>query len=259
MQIPEVYNSANAEITRAMKKFQKEIEALIAQMSDKGVINFTPDNFNLAFENYSRMYQVIEEAGLSTVRDNIIASESATIRAFREFKFDGSVPFSLVAEKDVVLIQALQDSEFLQLAALERQAADAVYSTLVDSIVSGQQSYDAILSLEKTIDTQTRYINTWYETSRQQYDQKLQDLSAENYKNEFGGEIYWEYIGAPLDEKTRHECELALRKLVFTDAEKQAFETGDLFDAKNPRYNCRHIFWNITERRYREIVGQIEA
>ena len=138
---------------------------------------------------------------------------------------------------------------------LQKNVASAVYSSLVKTVIKGESTGDAIKAIEKQLKTQTRYIKTWYETSRQLYEQKIEDLSAQHYKEDFGGDIFWEYIGAPLDEKTRQECEKALRHRVFTDAEKIAFDTGEMYDAGVPRWRCRHIFWEITKRRYRELAG----
>ena len=254
MEIPTVADF-NTEIERAMIAFQIEITKMINELSSGGTMAFSSENLRLATDNYTQMVNLLEQAGFGDIKKNIIASESATITAFKAFNYPGSVPFKLLAVKDVPIIAALQDTELLQLLNLETSVSQAVYSRLVDGVLTGQSTDESIRLLGKTLDTQTRYIKTWYETSRQQFEQKVQDLSAANYKEEFGGGLYWEYIGAPKDDKTRYECDLALSKLVFTDAEKQSFETGGMFDAQVPRYNCRHIFWQITERRYKEMTN----
>ena len=254
MEIPTVADF-NTEIERAMIAFQVEITQMINELSSGGTMAFSSENLNLATENYTQMVNLLEEAGFGDIKKNIIASESATIKAFKKFSFPGSVPFKLTAIKDVPVLAALQDTELLQLLNLEKSVSGAVYSSLVNSVMTGQSTNESIRLMEKALEPQTRYIKTWYETSRQQFQQKVQDLSALNYKEEFGGELFWEYIGAPKDDRTRYECDLALSKLVFTDAEKQSFETGGMFDAHVPRYNCRHVFWQITERRYKEMTS----
>jgi len=253
MQPPEVDNLI-ASIDQAYDAFADEVSRIILSITTGGTVQFTTENLNAIAQAYPNFVTQLRGLGMDSFKADLFASEARTITAFKKFKVDGFVPFKLSAAKDIPLIKSLQASELLEVLALEQETANAVYNTLVSSVTQGQQSYDAIKSLEKAVETQKRYTKTWYNTSRQIYEQKLQDLSAKNYQDEFGGDLFWEYIGAPKDDKIRYECSMAVDKRVFTNAEKEAFESGQMFDAGVPRYNCRHTFWQITERRYREMT-----
>ncbi len=209
-----------------------------------GKVLFNEENMQLAMGMKQEAIKVLNEAGYSEMVDKFLASESAEIKSFTKSMAGTSFP-AMFTKSDVAMVKALQSKELLDLMALQEGMATTIQQTLMQGVMAGVSRRDMVMQILHNKDIKSRYVNTYIETSRNQYLQKLHDMSATNYKEETGEDIYWKYIGAPIDSVTRDECIEALTQLYFTDAEKMDFES-----TYGVRWNCRHSFMQVTKEEY---------
>jgi len=207
------------------------------------------NDIDLAISLRQETIRILEEAGYDDVVAKFLDEESNIIKA-EIAKYKGSEIPMKFAKSDVIQVEALQQKELLDLMNLKEGIAKKVQEITAQGIMTQMSKKELAKQIGKIKDVQIGYVNTYVETARNQYIQKLHDISAERYRNSTGNGVYWEYVGAPKDDLTRPECELALDKRYFTDAEKNDFQNGAMFDAKVPRWNCRHSFVEITEETY---------
>ena len=195
--------------------------------------------------------KILEQAGYDDMVAKFLDEESNIIKA-EIAKYSGSKIPMRFAKADVSQVEALQTKELLDLMNLKEGIAKKVQEITAQGVMTMMSKGELAKQIGMIKDVQSRYVTTYLETARNQYVQKLHDISADRYRSETGNEVYWEYVGAPEDDKTRPECSLALQKQYFTDAEKNDFQNGALFDAKVPRWNCRHSFVEITKETYND-------
>ena len=193
--------------------------------------------------------KILNEAGYDDVVAKFLDEESNIIKA-EIAKFKGSEIAMKFARADVAQVEALQSKELLDLMNLKEGIARKVQEITAQGVMTQMGRSELAKQIGMIKDVQSRYVSTYVETARNQYIQKLHDINADRYREDTGNEVYWEYVGAPKDDLTRPECELALDKRYFTDTEKNDFQNGAMFDAKVPRWNCRHSFVEITKEHY---------
>ncbi|RKZ98976.1 MAG: hypothetical protein DRQ46_00435 [Gammaproteobacteria bacterium] len=157
----------------------------------------------------------------------------------------GVIPIVLKST-DISSIVAMQKIDYSLLDNRITASISSIKEQLYRSMVLGEEWSSATGFIKTSLDKNLQqYTQTYINTSRSLLIQEMEDVSASH----ISGEHYWEYIG-PDDKKTREICVEALNKKVFTDDERQAY-----IDEHGVRYNCRHIFMQITKEYYEEYSG----
>jgi hypothetical protein len=163
----------------------------------------------------------------------------------------------LLKKADAEKIILLQQIDLQELFDIRDQFARLVKNTLREIVVSGLPLENALSVIEKVSDRLEQYTSTYINTSRRILSQTITDLTAKNLKEDTG-EVFFQYFGAKPDDKIRNECLIGLGEIksadypnapYFTEEEKERFEAEF-----GIRWNCRHEFVIITEKKYREAV-----
>ncbi len=206
------------------------------------------ESMQMAIAMKQEAIRLLEEAGYDEMVAKFLSEEKNIVKKEIAKYASSELPLKF-AKGDVIQIEALQQKELLGLMNLKQDIAMKIQEITAQGVMTSMKKQELVAQIGAIKDVKARHINTYVQTARNQYIQKLHDLSADRYREE-GREIYWEYVGAPEDDLTRPECRLALDHRYFTDEEKQDFENGALFGANVPRWNCRHSFVEITKESY---------
>lgn len=233
-----------------MKTFASQFEKVLKRANDQIIaLAGRANDIEFAIAMRSEAIRILEEAGYDEMVAKFLDEESNIIKnEIAKYK-SSAIPMKF-AKADVTQVEALQQKELLDLMNLKDDIAKKIQEITAQGVMTQMSKSELAKQIGNITDVKSRHVTTYLETARNQYIQKLHDISADRYREDTGEEVYWEYVGAPKDDLTRPECELALEKRYFTDSEKNDFQNGALFDAKVPRWNCRHSFVEITKERY---------
>ena len=235
--------------------FSKQFEKVLVKANEQIIAMVgNVDNMEMAIALKQEAIRILGEAGYDELVAKFLNEESSIIKSEIAKYKNAAIPVKF-AKGDVKVIQALQKKELLDLMNLKENVARKIQEITAQGVMTSMTKRELAAQIGVIKDVQARHIGTYLVTARNQYIQKLHDLSAEKYEKDTGEKAHWEYVGAPEDDLTRDECRLALQKQYFTDAEKRDFENGALFDAGVPRYNCRHSFVPITKDVYEGGIG----
>lgn len=142
------------------------------------------------------------------------------------------------------VLKALETTDLKIFTGLTDDMLNKLQRTLNNVVLSGMTDRQMIIEIKAIVgDDFQRYVKAYAQTSRTTYLQRLEDITADRY-NKDNSELFWEYVG-PEDNKNRDICIDALDQRFFTEDERLQFEL-----INGIRYNCRHIFVNITKDAY---------
>lgn len=243
----------------AISKLQRVIEQKILgfPLIEGGTIPRTEANLDYLQTVYTSLLQELEKSGYNDAVQFALESESEVIKNLKQIykNTDFPIAFNAISQESFNL---LQNQKLEYLTNLSTNAINAVRQAVTDSVIGAVDVAYLTSQIRNELEGKLkRYANTYLETARGKLIQDAQDWSAQQFRDE-GIKIYWEYRG-PEDNLTREECIWALTKLVFTDEEKAEFLSGGLFPHNEPRWNCRHNFVMITEKEYKNLLGESDA
>lgn len=189
------------------------------------------------------LMEALNASGYEELASELTDSSYKIINDIKKLHTITNVPIAF-SRVDKAVLTALQDADLTAFAHIGEQAMYQVQQILMEHIIAGLPERDMIEAIRSELtDKFKRYAETYAQTSRGVYEQKVEDIIALNNR-EGGQELYWEYVGAE-DNKNRDECVWALEKRFFTDEERADFEAE-----YGIRYNCRHIFIAVSKEAY---------
>lgn len=208
-----------------------------------GKIAFTAENMRYAASLSGSWTNALNEAGFSQANTDLINKYDSLIAEMIKVRPDYAVPLNLTGAS-VEQIDALKILNNQAFNLIGDNAMSSLQSLVINSVTTQIPLSELIEEFRSTLDSRlARYAKTYALTSQQMYVQKIEDISAEAYAEE-GGVLYWEYVG-PEDDLTRPECHEALAWGAVDDATKETFQAET-----EPRYNCRHIWQQVTNNRF---------
>jgi len=195
-------------------------------------------------ELYNGIIDSIAKSGYyETVRE-LVGSDKELIEEVKSMRSGAGLPTEFSASSAEALT-AFQNLELAQFRAISDQFANSLHVELMNFALSGTTELDFINAISSKLnDNLKKYSITYAMTSRAQFSQQVENEAAKSYD----GALYWEYSG-PNDGRTRDACKEGLAIRYFTDAERRKFEIDN---ASERAWNCRHIFFQITEDDYKE-------
>ena len=232
-----------------MKTFEDQFLKVLQQANRQIIVAAGKvDEMALAVGMKQEVVRILEEAGYGKVVGKFLAEEKNIVK--REIAAMAGRPIPMqFAQADVAQIQALQSKELMNLMNLKTGMARDIQEITAQGVMTNMSDGQLAKQIGDITDVQSRHITTYLRTARNQYIQKLHDISGARYEERTGEEVFWKYIG-PFDNITRDECRRALRKKYFTTEEKSKFQSGAILGAAVPRWNCRHSFIEVTKREY---------
>lgn len=195
-------------------------------------------------ELYSGIIDSIAKSGYYEIVRELVGSDKELIEEVKSMRSGAGLPTEFSASSAEALT-AFQNLELAQFRAISDQFANSLHVELMNFALSGTTELDFINALRSKLDDSfKRYAVTYANTSRAQFSQQVENEAAKNYD----GALYWEYSG-PEDGRTRDACLEGLAQRYFTDLERREFE---MRYSEERAWNCRHVFFQITEQDYKE-------
>lgn len=219
-----------------LRKFQFNVIAALKEATKTGDIAF---KLTKTAQMLPSLYEALKDSGFDDLAAELVNSDIEIIKDFRNIHAATGIDaaFTTVSRD---MLTALQQTELSFFNGLSNKMISDVHGVLMETVLTGLPDNQIIKRLNEIVDAKhARYIQTYAQTSRTQYLQTLEDLSARERAKETGVPPLWIYEG-PADNKNRDECVWALDKYYFTDAERSEFE-----EAYGLRWNCRHIFVEV--------------
>ena len=227
-----------------MKKIEKLLPKSLPFETKSGKIEFNEKNLEILDDYKREIIEVFREAGYFDFVNKFVNDEADLLRELAKETKDYFVPVVLGIGA-LGILSLIQSTEIAGFNMIAEDAANAIIVELRSAIFSNA---DYIKTLEGGISKLNNrlghYAGTYATTTRTVFEQKAIDLAAQEAKKD----LYWIYLG-PNDEKTRPQCVMGLAKEMFTLLEKNDFQ------AQNLRWNCRHIFEPVSEKRYNKFKG----
>jgi hypothetical protein len=195
----------------------------------------------LLFASTSAIYiqQALDRSGFDAIVKDLVKSSASLLKDVQTINKINGVASSLTGDKDV--LKALMQTDLSFFESLSSDMVNSLHRTLSDSVKVGLSDKQIITQINEAVGEKfQRYAETYAQTSRTTFTQNLENLIADQNRQD-GEELYWEYVGAE-DSKNRDICIEALNQRFFTEDEREQFELSE-----GIRYNCRHIFVNVTK------------
>jgi len=196
-------------------QFQKVLEASIDQIK---LAAGKADEMALAIGMQEETLRVLTESGYDEIVAKFLDEESNIVKAEKAAMAGSPIPMQF-AKADVAQIEALQNKELMNLMNLKTDMAMKIQEITAQGVMTNMSDGELAKQIGAIGDVQSKHVTTYVRTARNQYVQKLHDISGARYEERTGEKVYWKYIG-PLDNITRDECRAALRKKYFTTSEK---------------------------------------
>jgi len=259
------YNYEQSSVDAFMKSIEKVQADLLKRIEKELQKNFTftanrleEGDIRTAILQLDNIVKTLDATGFNELIASAVVEQKQylTLRAAEIKKAVGKV-FGGV---DQTALNAFLEAEFVSLQNIGESAMMAVKQELLQSILAGRTFDDAVLAIQGQVESKlTRYAETWYRTSFNEYTQRVEDTIAEQIGFGEDEDDIWVFYGAPLQKNSHEECRWALEKKehfpYFTNDEKIAFENGTAYGGQPspPRYNCQHSF-GITNKTYQEYL-----
>jgi len=237
--------SFEQELAKIVKTLESRINKFVDAMAiQDGRFLVKQENFKNATILYNEVMGALRDSGF----EDVIGKEMLKSKSIIDERIDAVSTFKEVGKFDKTMLKDLMKTQFGEVMGLGNDAARSVKSVLMQQVISGAQRTEAVNLLKKTLETKLqRHAETLVRTSKNQFTQQVENELAKEVG--YGEKDIWEYAGAPLQDNSHAECIWALTQKehapYFTNAEKEEFEAGGLFDHTEPRWNCQHNFFMV--------------
>jgi hypothetical protein len=246
-------NAIDNNVNSYDKAVAKAIDLMLQQMTDKltqlelanGTITGSTANLQYVASLTGDWINALNQSGYYEANTTLINKYDKLVDDMVKIRPDFAVPLSFTGAsvEQINALKVLQNETF---NILGNQAINQLQTIVINGVTAQMPLSTLLGDLQDSLEGKFKnYAKTYALTAQQQYVQKVEDTSAEEYKAN-GGTLYWIYAG-PLDDLTRPECREALSWGTVDDKTKEAFQAET-----EPRYNCRHGWQQVTERWFEE-------
>ena len=224
---------------KARKRILNYLDIFNTENGRFEINSFNIEKASIFFNEYKK---ILIESGYNEFLKKNQKSDIALVKHLQKIQENSDFPL-IFTQKDKNVIKGFELLDFKKLQMLGENSANILSRGLISNVILGESLSKTRKSLESALSSKLKgYVETYINTSKHLLFQEVHNLSAENQDDD----IFWQYVG-PADDKTRPECSWALKKNVFTDIEKQNF-----ISKYGVRFNCRHVFIEVTEDFYNE-------
>jgi hypothetical protein len=248
------------DLDSVIKTLQKTVDKYVLSLTDKIDLK-TELKMTEINAMVDGLYQALEQSGYNTtVMKSLADLQKTNAKYLADIK--ARIPASAIesfSKFDQKSLNGLIKMQWLGIETVQAQSIDAIKQAVIQHIITPSSTASLISQVESKIDQLRNHtlaqINTFY----REYGQQLENQVAEQIGFGEDKDDIWVYTGAPLQENSHKECIWALREkdgafgddmnAYFTDAEKEEFEAGGLYEHTEPRWNCQHRFQitNVTK------------
>ena len=237
-------------ISRLERQVQKIIDGL--EVVD-GKYATTASALNNALNVSNDLSQALTDSGYHDLAEKAL-KQNTKLMNLRHDELKILLGRDRLGQIDTSTLNALLEMNFTGMTDLGESSIIRIREAIFNSVNLGLPVNQLRDELMKDTGILKHHADTYIRTGKREFAQRVEDNTAEQIGFGEDKDDIWEYSPAITQSNSHKECIWAVDKSLFTNAEKNEFNSGGLFSHSEPRWNCVHRFV-ITNKTYDEAFG----